>query len=317
MFSKRLKRSYNISDSKLMSIAEDIFLAAFRDVAELTGYGYDQVAIDAVKQLRDDFAAIPGDEYYSGQMMVATEEKESKLAVATATAEGIVQRAVLQWGKGSSHVKQFGWKGYAAMREGEKLLALDMVRLAATGYLADLASKGLTQQMLDDLAAQINELTVAISMKKKKVKERDEATQNRIRAGNALYDALVDLADTGKHIWEDSDEAKYNDYVIYSAKPAGAEVVMGNPAPAGVHQPSVNIVSAEDRIGFNNTGTVALDIYFSDLPDNQPAGAVQTVAPAALWSGKAGDLGWTAQQYRFLIKNNDPSTAGAFEMVVT
>lgn len=40
------------------------------------------------------------------------------------------------------------------------------------------------------------------------------ATQNRVLAGNSVYAELVRLCDIGKTLFQDSDEAKYNDYVL-------------------------------------------------------------------------------------------------------
>ena len=44
---------------------------------------------------------------------------------------------------------------------------------------------------------------------------RDIQTQIRIRAGNALYREIVRLCTTGKDIFISTDEALYNDYVLY------------------------------------------------------------------------------------------------------
>ena len=48
-----------------------------------------------------------------------------------------------------------------------------------------------------------------------KVELRDEKTQERVTKANALYANLRKYCDIGKLIWEDVDEAKYKDYVIY------------------------------------------------------------------------------------------------------
>ena len=129
---KALKRKYNFSDGDLSELSDSLLGFANRDSAEMAGYGYDAAKIAAIQALRDAFVAIPTDEYYSGEMMIATADKNTKFDVATNTAEGIVQRAVIRWNQGDPHVSQFGWAGYAAKKENDKLPVLRLVHKTGT-----------------------------------------------------------------------------------------------------------------------------------------------------------------------------------------
>ena len=40
--------------------------------------------------------------------------------------------------------------------------------------------------------------------------------EDRVEAGNTIYTTLVKYTSIGLSIWETSDVAKYNDYVIYN-----------------------------------------------------------------------------------------------------
>jgi hypothetical protein len=86
--------------------------------------------------------------------------------------------------------------------------------------LDDLAEKGLTQQMLDDLETVIGEFDNALSMQEDAISSRDIATEERIEKANAIYAIVSKHCDTGKRIWVSSNQAKYNDYVIYDT-PSG------------------------------------------------------------------------------------------------
>ena len=46
-----------------------------------------------------------------------------------------------------------------------------------------------------------------------------QATQERIRKGNVLYNEYVRISEIGKSLFVDNDEAKYNNYVINDAPP--------------------------------------------------------------------------------------------------
>jgi len=45
--------------------------------------------------------------------------------------------------------------------------------------------------------------------------ERDILQEERINAGNLIYETLVQYTNAGRAIWETSNAAKYNDYGIY------------------------------------------------------------------------------------------------------
>jgi len=56
---------------------------------------------------------------------------------------------------------------------------------------------------------------------------RDLQTQDRIIKGNLLWDEMGRLASIGRSLFEDTDEALYNDYVLVGgagAKKTGADV---------------------------------------------------------------------------------------------
>jgi hypothetical protein len=60
---------------------------------------------------------------------------------------------------------------------------------------------------------------------------RDLATQDRIKAGNALYKEIVKLCNIGKDLYAKTDEAKYNDYVLYNNATGGEGEDPAPPAP--------------------------------------------------------------------------------------
>lgn len=63
------------------------------------------------------------------------------------------------------------------------------------------------------------------------IADREIATEERTEKANLLYADLVKLCTFGKEIWAHSNEAKYNDYVIYNTptgSPEAAEPVAGD-----------------------------------------------------------------------------------------
>lgn len=89
------------------------------------------------------------------------------------------------------------------------------VHRVASNLLTELESEGLTQEILDELTTRLETYEQALASQKDAIADRDIATENRVEKANEIYDLLVKYCNTGKQIWEDTNQAKYNDYIIY------------------------------------------------------------------------------------------------------
>lgn len=312
---KPIKRKYNFSDGTLAELGDALIAFAERDLVEMTIYGYDQPRIDLIKAKVLAFKNFMPDEYYTGLLMEATAQKNTAIFEMTQVAEGIVQRAYIKWDRDSYQAKAFGYTGYTGKTDADKMVVSRLVHKTGTDKLPDLAAQGLTALILGDLATKTTAADLAITKKAQKVSERDAAVNERITLGNDLYAELVKLADTGKHIWEDTNEAKYNDYVIYAGQP-DTETVSGSVAAGAIHQPSVTIDNVADEITVEITSG-ELTIYVSDDPTNdpQPGQTTFTVTPASPFNGTAAQLNWTVTDFRLLLKNDGASDV-AFSVTV-
>ncbi|MEP7167952.1 MAG: hypothetical protein ABI855_01150 [Bacteroidota bacterium] len=231
-------------------------------------------------------------------------------------AEGVVQRASNQYGKNSHQHKSFGWSGYVGKSDVEKTAVSRLVHKQGTERLAELAGQGLTDAILLDLRTKITKSDDDITVKRQRVSERDGAVNERVRLANDLYAELVKLADTGKHLYEDTNESKYNDYVIYEST-EGTQTVTGAVPAASIHQPSVVVNSVNDELEISVTEGV-VTVYFSDDPTDEPAPGQVTaeVTSASPFSGKASDLAWSATNFRLLLKNAAVADDAPFTVVV-
>ncbi|MFI5205090.1 MAG: hypothetical protein ACHQF2_11395 [Flavobacteriales bacterium] len=316
MAKKPVKRIYSFSDGSLSELGDELVMYAERDLADMTAFGYDQPRIDAIKLKIANFKDFSSDEVFTGLMMEATEDKNTAITNMSEVAEGVVQRAVTKYDRNSPKVKSFGYTGYGTKSDSDKTTACRDVHKQGTAKLADLASEGLTVAILDDLRAKTILADDAITEKRKRVADRDEAVNTRITMGNDLYKDLVKLADTGKHLYEDTNEAKYNDYVIYD-NIANTQTVTGAVPAASIHQPSVAVTASENEIEIAVTSGT-LTVYFSDDPTDEPAPGqiTATVDTANPFSGTAASLNWSAANNRLLFKNADAVNEVPFTVVV-
>ncbi len=91
------------------------------------------------------------------------------------------------------------------------------VARTATLLLTQLAAEGITAAQIADLKTTAIGFEDAQDNQLDAINDRDIATEERIDAGNALYEKLVKFCNTGKDIWVNASEARYNDYIIYDS----------------------------------------------------------------------------------------------------
>jgi hypothetical protein len=84
--------------------------------------------------------------------------------------------------------------------------------------------------MLTAITTLCNEFEALIIDLKIKIGERDIIQEDRVEAGNTIYKTLIQYTTTGLSIWETSDVAKYNDYVVYNTVTGETPEVAAEPA---------------------------------------------------------------------------------------
>lgn len=92
--------------------------------------------------------------------------------------------------------------------EPEELEAYEAVGLTPAEFIA-IGSEG------DEFRRLMVDIRIATA-------EREVGTQKRLRLANPVYRALAQVSETGKSIFVSTDEARYNDYVIYDPEPDAA-----------------------------------------------------------------------------------------------
>lgn len=235
---KPLRRNYFMTDAELSSFTFNLLSSMTRDDTEFTARGVTSVERTALETLATAFESFPDDEFYRADITTAVEDKDALRETMSVNIRDIVQCAIIKWGEGSGRYKKFGTKNVGS--EGDKafLTTSRQVVTVGTAYLTDLSSVGLTQTMLDDLSADADSFHDALIAIYDAEELRDDKTQERIQKGNEIYEFVTKYCQIGKIIWDDVDEAKYNDYVIYPtehhqlSKPQNltAEYVAGSPA---------------------------------------------------------------------------------------
>lgn len=211
---KEAVRTYHFDDAKLSTEASRIKSNAERDNKEFLTRKVDNTNLADLQTAIDDFTNYPTDEELQGDVTESTAAKDAIANNLRMMMRPIRNMADMQYGTGGKY-KTFGFGGMDKLDDNNLYRqALRVVRVG-TKLLSELAAQGLTEEMLTALSDEAAAFHKAMETQEDKIEDRDIATQERVLLGNALYERIVKLASVGKSLFEDNDEARYNDYVLY------------------------------------------------------------------------------------------------------
>lgn len=193
-----------------------------RDMEEFAKYGYTVEQADALDARVNSFEAFPTDPEFEGDVMISTENKNAMSHELLQKIRSVMMRVQDRYGKQSAYYKKFEASALSNVSDDKLVNTARRVARVATMYLTELQEKGLTQVHIDELATMADDFAELKELQKDAVADREIGTTLRVNTVNALYVEISKLCEIGKGIWKETNEAKYNDYIIYdtpSAKP--------------------------------------------------------------------------------------------------
>lgn len=209
-------RLYNFSDATLVTKGKEKIAFMRRDAAAFTPFGVTAPQVTSLETAINAFAnTITDVEAVSNQTGV-TAAKDAKADQLRVAIRAVMARAELKYGTSSAKYKKFGTDALSQQSDSDLLITGKRVVRVGTEFLTDLTPNGLTVAMLTAITTLCNEFEFLIIDLKIKIGERDIIQEDRVEAGNTIYKTLIQYTTTGLSIWETSDVAKYNDYVIYN-----------------------------------------------------------------------------------------------------
>ncbi|MCX6154882.1 MAG: hypothetical protein NT007_12060 [Candidatus Kapabacteria bacterium] len=210
-----LTRNYIMSDADLCMFASNLISFLTRDLTEFEAFGVNAGAISDFEDIGNAFARLPTDNWYLGNTAIATEDKKVKADELRLALRAISLRAENKWGVNSARCKQLGVVGMNRFNDRDLLVNARNVHYIATQYLTDLASEGLTAPMLTALETLASEFESTMNAQSDAIVVRGIKSEERIIKGNELYALVTKYCNIGKMIWENSDPAKFADYLRY------------------------------------------------------------------------------------------------------
>jgi hypothetical protein len=225
-----LTRAYKLGDPRLKQKSDDIKLIVNRDMADFNTRGITNTLV--LEGLITTFDSIQDDSYYLGLVSIKRQERDEAMDALDTDLKIIRTAALNKWGEEDARYCIYRFNTLdEAKRNPTKMIQLSRnIHTIAVGQAADLGG-GITAAFLAGVLTKRNELDNKTNEMQQSENIRDLATQDRLKAGNALYKEIVNLCNTGKDLYAKTDEARYNDYVLYNNPSGGEDEAPAPPAP--------------------------------------------------------------------------------------
>jgi hypothetical protein len=216
------QRNYNLLDAELCMFVSNLCNFLTRDLSDFASFGLTTAKIASFKALGDAFEVFPTDGSLVGDVMVATEDKNAFREQVLAEIRNMALRVEAKWGAASGKYKRLDLRNPSQMSDDVLLVASRTVHKKMTEYMTDLADFGLTQAVLDAFEDLNEQFENARNAQADAVAMRDEKTNERIANGNELYALVTSYCSFGKSLYEKTNSAKYNNYLIYTSISPGS-----------------------------------------------------------------------------------------------
>ena len=214
-------RNFSMTYADLVGNCNKIHAFILRDASEFLLYGINTLAVTGFLTKINAFVDLPQDIALEADVINATKAKNELANELRIMLRAFSTRAKLALGEDDANYYRFHSKDLSRVPDNELFLFSEVVSQASVELLTTLATAGLTQDMIDDLDAKIIDFKTAVSTQLTAIADRDNAANNRVKKANELYGLLTKYCDVGKTIWYETNEALYNDYVLFQGSAPG------------------------------------------------------------------------------------------------
>lgn len=233
---KSVRRIYPCTDGTLIQKASQIANCVTRDQNSFSGFGVLPATVTAFRALLTAFDTKVTDDESLGDQTTATAQKDSirkQLEHQLRLTRGIAQDVY----KGMGKYRKFGFEDFNKMPDNDFLRMAKRVQRVCVELQGEVVDdRPVIVDIINDLETLTGEFDTALDTVADKKNDRDIKTQDRIISGNRLFTELTRLCNIGKTIFQDTDAAKYNDFIlnlqpaVASAKITGVITVINTTA---------------------------------------------------------------------------------------
>lgn len=219
-----INRAYIFSDADLKQKADALTITIKRDRAKFATRNIDKKSLANFQQMIDVFDCASTDEALLALCKKATEEKDRAANTLRRLLRSICNMADLAF-EGKGHFHSFGFEEMLEMGDNDLCVLAKRVYRLSHQLMEHLKPQGLLESHLEALNSLETALAAKVEAYNKSVENHDIEIQDRIVKGNAVYAEMMRLVSVGKGLFEEEDEARYNDYAMIGSSGAEIEAV--------------------------------------------------------------------------------------------
>jgi len=299
------KRLYNFSDGTLIQLSDAVRGFLNRDLAELSGHAIDAATLTAMQALRTAFSATSTDVTQVAIVKGFTTAKDNARDATEIILRNLKNNAETKPGIEPGLVESLGIGQISKVGDSDLARLGENAVTRATTLLAQLIGSGIDAPYLASVSAIISTFDAAIDSQTQAEADRELVTNDRINKGNALYTEIVRLCSKGKDRYYSTNEAKYNDYIIYETEQAAGIYRQGTLADNAIANVTFESIDDEDSFRFTPDASRAYEVYFASSLNAAPTGGTTIIGPGGgnvTFSATA--LGWTSLNAFLHVWNN-------------
>lgn len=216
MKKKEVVRDYKFSDAELVTKSREKIAFLRRDATELLPFGITETSIAGLETAVDAFLETHTDVEARGDQTITTQAKDQQKELLLELIRQVMVRAQSKFGFGSAKYDKFGTDALSQQSDAEVLITAKRVVRTGTGFIPDLEPLGLKLSHLNEITLQAEAFSELIVDAKEEIGNRDIMQETRVEDGNHIYAALVNMTTTAQGVWQSTNAAKFNDYIIYN-----------------------------------------------------------------------------------------------------
>ncbi|WP_046244677.1 hypothetical protein [Hymenobacter terrenus] len=217
MLHQRPVAAYPFTQAALWQRCLDLFPSLDRDIDRLARFGVTPARVAKFKADTAAFGLLEPDAVLVQEGAIETEEKNAEREALVTSIQQVMACIELKDDPRTAAYKRFGVVNVANATEAALHLAGAVVVKQGRKYLASYAGVGLTAEMLDAVETNNAKFVEELATGKEAENDRQDATDTRIEAANALYEELTKLCGAGNVLWRFEDETKADEYVVERA----------------------------------------------------------------------------------------------------
>lgn len=276
MATSEITLKFNFSYGELLAQALEKQTYLTRDSADLLPRGVTPARLTAFDGMIVAFKNTTEDGILQSLVSVAVDKRDVLQEAIMVKIRDVAGVASLALGAQSAEYRTFQYGDINKLSPAEFLIRADSICDRADAYTTQLQAKGITPAMITAIRADFPAFQTLIKDADTAKGNRDINTQNRRTVANTLYTEIVALAEIAKVYYQDRDEAKYNDYIIYNTS-ATAQSRTGRLAAAEVKTRELNDLNNDLYIIAELESAGKLDVYFSQSTNGGPASVFATI----------------------------------------